>query len=84
MFALDYISGSLTVNGQLDRENPLYSAGFTITVRVSYRWAGPEEVEEEVVVEEEMVVVKEVVVVVVGLVEEVVVVVVVMKEEMGM
>uniref|UniRef100_A0A8C5FTC8 Cadherin domain-containing protein n=1 Tax=Gadus morhua TaxID=8049 RepID=A0A8C5FTC8_GADMO len=33
MFALDYISGSLTVNGQLDRENPLYSAGFTITVR---------------------------------------------------
>ncbi|CAL8258339.1 unnamed protein product [Lota lota] len=33
MFALDYISGSLTVNGQLDRENPLYSAGFTITVK---------------------------------------------------
>ncbi|CAL8390356.1 unnamed protein product [Arctogadus glacialis] len=56
MFALDYISGSLTVNGQLDRENPLYSAGFTITVRVRYRWGGVEveEVEEE---EEEMVVV---------------------------
>ncbi|XP_030626789.1 cadherin-23 [Chanos chanos] len=33
MFALDYISGSLTVNGQLDRENPLYSAGFTLTVK---------------------------------------------------
>ncbi|KAM3862738.1 cadherin-23 [Diretmus argenteus] len=33
VFALDYISGSLTVNGQLDRENPLYSAGFTITVK---------------------------------------------------
>lgn len=35
VFALDYISGSLTVNGQLDRENPLYSAGFTLTVKVS-------------------------------------------------
>lgn len=35
VFALDYISGSLTVNGQLDRENPLYSAGFSLTVRVS-------------------------------------------------
>lgn len=38
VFALDYISGSLTVNGQLDRENPLYSAGFTLTVKV--RWGG--------------------------------------------
>lgn len=35
VFALDYISGSLTVSGQLDRENPLYSAGFTLTVKVS-------------------------------------------------
>ncbi|XP_028278698.1 cadherin-23 [Parambassis ranga] len=35
VFALDYISGSLTVNGQLDRENPLYSAGFTLTVRAT-------------------------------------------------
>ncbi|KAF7666894.1 hypothetical protein LDENG_00090110 [Lucifuga dentata] len=35
VFALDYISGSLKVNGQLDRENPLYSAGFTLTVKVS-------------------------------------------------
>uniref|UniRef100_A0A8C7LMU9 Cadherin-23 n=1 Tax=Oncorhynchus mykiss TaxID=8022 RepID=A0A8C7LMU9_ONCMY len=33
IFALDYISGSLTVNGQLDRENPLYSPGFTFTVK---------------------------------------------------
>ncbi|XP_045556594.1 cadherin-23 [Salmo salar] len=33
IFALDYISGSLTVNGQLDRENPLYSSGFTFTVK---------------------------------------------------
>lgn len=39
VFALDYISGSLTVNGQLDRENPLYSAGFTLTVKVSW-WMG--------------------------------------------
>ncbi|XP_048863831.1 cadherin-23 isoform X2 [Brienomyrus brachyistius] len=35
MFALDYISGSLTVNGQLDRENPLYSVGFILTVRAT-------------------------------------------------
>uniref|UniRef100_A0A672R7D5 Cadherin-23-like n=1 Tax=Sinocyclocheilus grahami TaxID=75366 RepID=A0A672R7D5_SINGR len=34
VFALDYISGSLKVSGQLDRENPLYSSGFTITVKV--------------------------------------------------
>uniref|UniRef100_A0A4W5PIJ7 Cadherin-related 23 n=1 Tax=Hucho hucho TaxID=62062 RepID=A0A4W5PIJ7_9TELE len=34
IFALAYISGSLTVNGQLDRENPLYSSGFTLTVKV--------------------------------------------------
>lgn len=40
VFALDYISGSLTVNGQLDRENPLYSAGFSLTVRVSCRMWG--------------------------------------------
>uniref|UniRef100_A0A674AWW7 Cadherin-related 23 n=1 Tax=Salmo trutta TaxID=8032 RepID=A0A674AWW7_SALTR len=33
IFALAYISGSLTVNGQLDRENPLYSSGFTLTVK---------------------------------------------------
>ncbi|XP_072533494.1 cadherin-23 [Salminus brasiliensis] len=33
VFALDYISGSLTVNGRLDRENPLYSAGFILTVK---------------------------------------------------
>ncbi|XP_031655229.1 cadherin-23 [Oncorhynchus kisutch] len=33
IFALGYISGSLTVNGQLDRENPLYSSGFTLTVK---------------------------------------------------
>ncbi|XP_073775592.1 cadherin-23 isoform X3 [Danio rerio] len=35
MFALDYISGSLTVSGQLDRENPLYSSGFIITVKAT-------------------------------------------------
>uniref|UniRef100_A0AAY4DS48 Cadherin-23 n=1 Tax=Denticeps clupeoides TaxID=299321 RepID=A0AAY4DS48_9TELE len=35
MFAVDYISGSLTVNGQLDRENPLYSAGFSLTVKAT-------------------------------------------------
>uniref|UniRef100_A0A3Q1GPI1 Cadherin-related 23 n=1 Tax=Acanthochromis polyacanthus TaxID=80966 RepID=A0A3Q1GPI1_9TELE len=35
VFALDYISGWLTVNGQLDRENPLYSAGFTLTVKAT-------------------------------------------------
>ncbi|XP_019902910.3 cadherin-23 isoform X4 [Esox lucius] len=33
IFALDYISGSLTVNGLLDRENPLFSPGFTLTVK---------------------------------------------------
>ncbi|XP_069741668.1 cadherin-23 isoform X14 [Narcine bancroftii] len=33
IFALDYISGALTLNGPLDRENPLYSSGFTLTVR---------------------------------------------------
>ncbi|KAK1791202.1 hypothetical protein P4O66_013223 [Electrophorus voltai] len=33
VFALDYISGLLTVNGRLDRENPLYSSGFTLTVK---------------------------------------------------
>uniref|UniRef100_UPI003AAE43FE cadherin-23 isoform X1 n=1 Tax=Centroberyx gerrardi TaxID=166262 RepID=UPI003AAE43FE len=33
VFALDYISGSLTVHSQLDRENPLYSVGFTLTVK---------------------------------------------------
>ncbi|KAK1905046.1 Cadherin-23 [Dissostichus eleginoides] len=27
--------GALTVNGQLDRENPLYSAGFTLTVKAT-------------------------------------------------
>ncbi|XP_057704908.1 cadherin-23 isoform X1 [Corythoichthys intestinalis] len=35
VFSLDYISGALTVNGQLDRENPLYSAGFTLTVKAT-------------------------------------------------
>ncbi|XP_048125122.1 cadherin-23-like [Alosa alosa] len=35
VFALDYISGSLTVNGQLDREDPLYSAGFILTVKAT-------------------------------------------------
>uniref|UniRef100_A0A8D0HJ96 Cadherin related 23 n=1 Tax=Sphenodon punctatus TaxID=8508 RepID=A0A8D0HJ96_SPHPU len=33
IFALDYISGALTLNGPLDRENPFYSAGFILTVR---------------------------------------------------
>ncbi|XP_032868636.1 cadherin-23 isoform X2 [Amblyraja radiata] len=33
IFALDYISGALTLSGPLDRENPLYSSGFTLTVR---------------------------------------------------
>ncbi|MGH0125785.1 UNVERIFIED_CONTAM: hypothetical protein FKN15_051026 [Acipenser sinensis] len=33
IFALDYISGALTLNGQLDRENPLYSSGFLLSVR---------------------------------------------------
>ncbi|MCI4376817.1 hypothetical protein PGIGA_G00192640, partial [Pangasianodon gigas] len=35
VFALDYISGSLTVNGRLDRENPLYASGFSLTVRAT-------------------------------------------------
>uniref|UniRef100_A0A671QN41 Cadherin-23-like n=1 Tax=Sinocyclocheilus anshuiensis TaxID=1608454 RepID=A0A671QN41_9TELE len=35
VFAVDYISGSLKVSGQLDRENPLYSSGFTITVKAT-------------------------------------------------
>ncbi|KAF5902599.1 cadherin-23 isoform X1, partial [Clarias magur] len=35
VFALDYISGSLTVNGRLDRENPLYSSGFSLTVKAT-------------------------------------------------
>ncbi|XP_056292166.1 cadherin-23-like [Pseudoliparis swirei] len=35
VFSLNYISGSLTVNGQLDRENPLYSAGFSLTVKAT-------------------------------------------------
>ncbi|NWZ91402.1 CAD23 protein, partial [Nesospiza acunhae] len=33
IFALDYISGALTLNGPLDRENPLYSTGFILTVK---------------------------------------------------
>uniref|UniRef100_A0A4W3GSY5 Cadherin-related 23 n=1 Tax=Callorhinchus milii TaxID=7868 RepID=A0A4W3GSY5_CALMI len=33
IFALDYISGALILNGPLDRENPLYSSGFILTVR---------------------------------------------------
>uniref|UniRef100_A0A8B9VUL3 Cadherin-23 n=1 Tax=Anas zonorhyncha TaxID=75864 RepID=A0A8B9VUL3_9AVES len=33
IFALDYISGALTLNGPLDRENPFYSAGFILTVK---------------------------------------------------
>ncbi|XP_044516180.1 cadherin-23 [Gracilinanus agilis] len=33
IFALDYISGALTLNGVLDRENPLYSHGFILTVK---------------------------------------------------
>ncbi|XP_076852041.1 cadherin-23-like, partial [Brachyhypopomus gauderio] len=35
VFALDYISGSLTVNGRLDRENLLYSSGFLLTVKAT-------------------------------------------------
>ncbi|KAK7901835.1 hypothetical protein WMY93_018604 [Mugilogobius chulae] len=35
VFALDFLSGALTVSGQLDRENPLYSAGFTLTVQAT-------------------------------------------------
>lgn len=34
IFALDYISGALTLNGPLDRENPFYTAGFILTVKV--------------------------------------------------
>lgn len=34
IFALDYISGALTLNGPLDRENPFYSTGFILTVKV--------------------------------------------------
>lgn len=37
IFALDYISGALTLNGLLDRENPLYSHGFILTVKVRAR-----------------------------------------------
>uniref|UniRef100_A0A803SRL7 Cadherin-23 n=1 Tax=Anolis carolinensis TaxID=28377 RepID=A0A803SRL7_ANOCA len=33
IFALDYISGALTLNGPLDRENPFYGAGFILTVK---------------------------------------------------
>ncbi|NXA36649.1 CAD23 protein, partial [Eudromia elegans] len=33
IFALDYISGALTLNGPLDRENPFYTAGFVLTVK---------------------------------------------------
>uniref|UniRef100_A0A8C0VA27 Cadherin-23 n=1 Tax=Cyanistes caeruleus TaxID=156563 RepID=A0A8C0VA27_CYACU len=33
IFALDYISGALTLNGPLDRENPFYSNGFILTVK---------------------------------------------------
>uniref|UniRef100_A0A8C5W6C9 Cadherin-23 n=1 Tax=Leptobrachium leishanense TaxID=445787 RepID=A0A8C5W6C9_9ANUR len=33
IFALDYISGALTLSGHLDRENPLYTAGFILTVK---------------------------------------------------
>jgi len=36
IFALDYISGALTLNGPLDRENPFYSSGFILTVKVSF------------------------------------------------
>lgn len=39
IFALDYISGALTLNGPLDRENPFYSAGFILTVKVRSRRA---------------------------------------------
>ncbi|NXN93926.1 CAD23 protein, partial [Rhinopomastus cyanomelas] len=35
IFALDYISGALTLNGPLDRENPFYSAGFILTVKAT-------------------------------------------------
>lgn len=40
IFALDYISGALTLNGPLDRENPFYSAGFVLTVKVRPAAAG--------------------------------------------
>ncbi|XP_053307224.1 cadherin-23 [Spea bombifrons] len=33
IFALGYINGALTLNGQLDRENPLYTSGFILTVK---------------------------------------------------
>uniref|UniRef100_A0A8D2QA54 Cadherin-23 n=1 Tax=Zonotrichia albicollis TaxID=44394 RepID=A0A8D2QA54_ZONAL len=33
IFALDYISGALTLNGPLDRENPFYTSGFILTVK---------------------------------------------------
>ncbi|NXE47806.1 CAD23 protein, partial [Casuarius casuarius] len=35
IFALDYISGALSLNGPLDRENPFYSAGFILTVKAT-------------------------------------------------
>ncbi|XP_061229899.1 cadherin-23 isoform X3 [Neopsephotus bourkii] len=35
IFALDYISGALTLNGLLDRENPFYTAGFILTVKAT-------------------------------------------------
>ncbi|KAM9327300.1 cadherin-23 [Gastrophryne carolinensis] len=35
IFALDYFSGALTLNGQLDRENPLYTSGFILTVKAT-------------------------------------------------
>uniref|UniRef100_A0A8C5U7Y6 Cadherin-23 n=1 Tax=Malurus cyaneus samueli TaxID=2593467 RepID=A0A8C5U7Y6_9PASS len=35
IFALDYISGALTLNGPLDRENPFYSNGFILTVKAT-------------------------------------------------
>lgn len=40
IFALDYISGALTLNGPLDRENPFYSSGFILTVKVGPAPAG--------------------------------------------
>ncbi|OBS59635.1 hypothetical protein A6R68_09242, partial [Neotoma lepida] len=42
IFALDYISGALTLNGLLDRENPLYSHGFILTVKVVDKDENPE------------------------------------------
>nr|XP_014343935.1 PREDICTED: cadherin-23 [Latimeria chalumnae] len=33
IFALDYITGALTLNRPPDRENPLYGSGFTLTVK---------------------------------------------------